>query len=77
MTQNKLTDEQKCYLQSLGVDIVNLPEVYDQVSLFDYINKLLISITDALGTTRPTHQEVLEATERVIDDLDLLITKDN
>lgn len=77
MIQKKLTDEQRDYLQALGVDVVNLPEVYDKVSLFDYINKLLSAITDALGTPRPTYQVVLTATESVIEDLDLLINKDD
>ena len=77
MTQQKLTDEMKDYLQALGVDVVKMPDVYDKASLFDYINKLLSAITDALGTPRPTYQMVLEATEKVMEDLDLLMLKDN
>lgn len=77
MIQKKLTDEQRDYLQALGVDVVNLPAVYDKASLFDYVNKLLVSLSDALGTDRPSHQVVLEATEKVIADLDLLNIKDN
>ncbi len=77
MTQQKLTDKQIDYLKDLGVDMVHLPKIYDKASLFDYINKLLSAITDALGTPRPTYQMVLDATESVIEDLDSLITQDD
>jgi hypothetical protein len=48
-------------LESLGVDILDLPRVHDEASLFDFVSKVMSKFSTALGGPEPTYEQVLLA----------------
>ena len=48
-------------LESLGVDVLDLPQVHDEASLFDFVSKVMTKFSTVLGGPEPTYEQVLLA----------------
>ncbi len=50
-------------LEDLGVNIVDLPRVHDEASLFDFIATVMTKLALAIGGPIPTYEQVRLAAE--------------
>ena len=57
-------------MEAAGVNILDLPRVHDDASLFDYTYKILSAFSNALGTEEPTYEVVADAAEIIRDQFD-------
>lgn len=57
-------------LESLGVDILDLPKVYDEASLFDFVAKIMTRLSLTLGGPVPTYEQVRLATKEARKNFD-------
>ena len=52
-------------VKNKGIDVLRLPKVYDEISLFDYVATLMLSLSSALGNPTPTYRQISDAAKKV------------
>lgn len=58
-----MTPEELKQLEELGIDILSLPKVYDEASLFDFVFTVMKILSSAVGQPTPTYEQVYKAVE--------------
>ncbi len=58
-----MTPEDLKKLEALGVDLLDLPKVYDDISLFSFIVQILTKVSSSIGGPVPTYEQVHRAVE--------------
>ncbi len=66
----RLIDEKRKELETLGITVIDSVRVYDDISLFGWTKNLLEGIAKALGNTPPTHKEIMDVVNKTKDNPD-------
>jgi len=70
MTDTGPTPKDLERMKELGVNVIHLPNVHDEASLFDYTFQLLKTLSKAVGTPDPTYEQVQTSVDKVKDEFD-------
>jgi len=57
-------------LEDLGVTVLGLPKVYDEISLFDFMARIMMKLSLAVGGPGPTYDQVYTATKKARKNFD-------
>lgn len=58
-----MTPEELKQLEELGVDLLSLPKVHDEASLFDFVFTVMRVLSSAIDQPTPTYDQVYKAVE--------------